>query len=436
MTPQRPLKTLHLTNAWHPTSGGVRSVYRTLIAAANALGRPMCLVVPGPVHAVEDVGRFARIYHVRAPQAWAVDSRYRLIMPTRYLLPWVTGVQQILRRERPDIVEVCDKYSLPYLAGLLRKGWAGGGIPRPTLVATSAERMDDAVATFVSASHVAQLGARWFMRSIYAPLFDYHVANSHYTADELRAVLPAHRQHVVHVCTPGLSAEAFRRLPGGETRQSLMELTGGDTRTRLLVYVGRLSREKNLVLLLDMMEALMTHEAAGGTNFRLLLAGEGPERRLLEAARTRLRGHVVLLGNLPGGQAVRRLLAAADVFVHPNPREPFGLAPLEAMAAELPVVAPDSGGILSYADDTTAWLAKPTGAAFAAAVRQVIEQPVRAAMRARVALDRAATFHEELVVPRFFSLLDSLHAQRLQDQAATTPDFIAGTLAGETATSR
>ena len=111
-------------------------------------------------------------------------------------------------------------------------------------------------------------------------------------------------------------------------------------------------------------------------------------------------------------------------------------APLEAMAAELPVVAPDSGGILSYADDTTAWLAKPTGAAFAAAVRQVIDQPVRAAMRARVALDRAATFHADLVVPRFFSLLDSLHAQRLQDQAATTAGFIAGTLAGETATSR
>ena len=157
---------------------------------------------------------------------------------------------------------------------------------------------------------------------------------------------------------------------------------------------------------------------------------------MLEAARARLRGHVVLLGNLPGGQAVRRLLAGADVFVHPNPREPFGLAPLEAMAAELPVVAPDTGGVLSYADDTTAWLAKPTGAAFAAAVRAVIEQPVRAAMRTCVALERAATFHEDLVVPRFFSLLDTLHAQRLQAQAAATPDFIAGTLTGSSATSR
>ncbi|MEQ1727401.1 MAG: glycosyltransferase [Vicinamibacterales bacterium] len=436
MTPPRPFKTLHLTNAWHPTSGGVRAVYRTMLGAANRLERPMRLVIPGPVHAVEDVGRFGRIYYVQAPRAFAVDSRYRLIMPTRYLLPWVTGLRQILDQEQPDIVEICDKYSLPYVAGLLRKRWLRCRAPRPTVVGTSAERMDDAVETFLSSSEVARSSVRWFMRSVYAPMFDYHVANSHYTADELRSVLPAHRQHVVHVSPPGVSGDAFRRLPGGDTRQSLMELTRGDSRTRLLVYVGRLSREKNLGLLVEMMEHLMAGEIAGETNFRLLLAGDGPERPMLEAARARLRGHVALLGNLPGGQAVRRLLASADVFVHPNPREPFGLAPLEAMAAELPVVAPDSGGVLSYADDTTAWLAKPTGAAFATAVRNVIEQPVRASMRARVALERAATFHEDLVVPRFFSLLDTLHDQRLQAQAAATPDFIAGTLTGRAATSR
>ncbi len=435
MTQPRPLKTLHLTNAWHPTSGGVRAVYRTMLAAANRLERPMRLVVPGPLHAVEEVGRFGRVYYVRAPHAFAVDSRYRLIMPTRYLLPWVTGLRQILELEQPDIVEICDKYSLPYVAGLLRKRWLPG-VSRPTLVGTSAERLDDAVETFLSASGAARRSARWFMRCVYAPMFDYHVANSHYTADELRSVLPAHRQHVVHVSPPGISGDVFRRLPGGDTRQALMELTGGDNRTRLLVYVGRLSREKNLGLLVEMMEQLLAHEAAGGTNFRLLLAGEGPERSMLETARRRLRGHITLLGNLPGGQAVRRLLAGADVFVHPNPREPFGLAPLEAMAAELPVVAPDTGGVLSYADDTTAWLAKPTADAFASAVRAVIEQPVRASMRARVALDRAAAFHEDLVVPRFFSLLDTLHAQRLQAQAAATSDFITGTLTGGAATSR
>ena len=46
--------------------------------------------------------------------------------------------------------------------------------------------------------------------------------------------------------------------------------------------------------------------------------------------------------------------ANADVFVHPNPKEPFGIAPLEAMASGVPTVAPDAGGILSYATDENA----------------------------------------------------------------------------------
>ena len=48
--------------------------------------------------------------------------------------------------------------------------------------------------------------------------------------------------------------------------------------------------------------------------------------------------------------------ANADVFVHPNPKEPFGIAPLEAMASGVPVVAPNSGGILSYATDENIWM--------------------------------------------------------------------------------
>ncbi len=34
------------------------------------------------------------------------------------------------------------------------------------------------------------------------------------------------------------------------------------------------------------------------------------------------------------------LLANTDVFIHPNPREPFGITPLEAMCSELPLWRP------------------------------------------------------------------------------------------------
>ena len=428
-------KTLHLTNAYHPTSGGIRTVYRTLLSTAEALERQIRLVVPGPRNAVETVGRFGVIYHVAAPRAFAVDRRYRLILPTKYLVPWVDGLRQILRAEQPDIIEVCDKHSLPYLAGLLRRGWVPG-VRRPTLVAMSAERFDDNVSTFVSSGRAASAFARWYMRDIYAPMFDVHLANSVYTAQELLDVLPAHRRQAVRISPPSLAADAFDVPPRADARAAMLALTGGDTRTRVLAYVGRLSREKNLGLLVDSLARLMAGEEAGGDLYHLAVAGEGPERALLEHARARLGGRLHLVGNLSGGVAVRHFLAGADLFVHPNPREPFGLAPLEAMACRVPVVVPDTGGVCTYATEETAWVARPTPQAFAQTIRRALEEREGTAARVAAAAMRATEFREQRVVPRYFAMLDALHRQRVSGQAGTIPEVIPGTMASEPAASR
>ena len=51
-----PIKTLHLTNAFHPASGGIRTFYRAMLAAANAERRYMRLVVPAEESRIEEVG--------------------------------------------------------------------------------------------------------------------------------------------------------------------------------------------------------------------------------------------------------------------------------------------------------------------------------------------------------------------------------------------
>ena len=112
-----PAKTLHITNAWHETSGGIRTFYRALMDHANEQGRLIRLVVPAARDRVEDAGPFARIYHVAAPHSPWVDRRYRLLLPHRFLPPGIGPLWQILRDEQPDIVEVCDKV----LAVLLRR---------------------------------------------------------------------------------------------------------------------------------------------------------------------------------------------------------------------------------------------------------------------------------------------------------------------------
>src|SRR6516225_8436697 len=99
------MKTLHLTNCWHPESGGISTFYRELLRQAEAERRQMRLVVPGAEDGVEEQGAYTRIYKVRGSPS-KLSPGYRIIMPPAYLLPW-GRVRQILAEERPDLVECC-----------------------------------------------------------------------------------------------------------------------------------------------------------------------------------------------------------------------------------------------------------------------------------------------------------------------------------------
>jgi hypothetical protein len=82
------IKTLHITNAYHSASGGIRAFYRAMLEAANRRGRSARLVVPGERSEVEEVGMCGRIYHVAARRAFMFDKRYRLLTPATYLPPF------------------------------------------------------------------------------------------------------------------------------------------------------------------------------------------------------------------------------------------------------------------------------------------------------------------------------------------------------------
>ncbi len=77
---------------------------------------------------------------------------------------------------------------------------------------------------------------------------------------------------------------------------------------------------------------------------KLLLIGDGPDRiRMEELCRSLdLCEDIRFLGNQ---NAIEELLAIADVFLLASEKESFGLAALEAMACEVPVISTDAGGI-------------------------------------------------------------------------------------------
>ena len=77
---------------------------------------------------------------------------------------------------------------------------------------------------------------------------------------------------------------------------------------------------------------------------KLLLVGDGPDRNRMEKLARELDCHRDLrfLGKL---EAVEEVLSVGDLFLMPSENESFGLAALEAMACEVPVVSTNAGGI-------------------------------------------------------------------------------------------
>jgi glycosyltransferase involved in cell wall biosynthesis len=109
---------------------------------------------------------------------------------------------------------------------------------------------------------------------------------------------------------------------------------------------GRLAPEKNHPVLIEALNRLL----AAGVDAHLLIVGEGPERKRLEAMVTEfgLQQRISLIGQQDD---VRPALAAMDVFVLPSTIETFSNAALEAMAMSRPILMSRVGGAAEMVSD-------------------------------------------------------------------------------------
>jgi len=133
--------------------------------------------------------------------------------------------------------------------------------------------------------------------------------------------VPADRIEVVGNFLP--SGPASRRAPFAKDG------------VRRVLMLSRLDRIKRVGLLFDALE-----RTPGLAALRFDVYGSGEEAAALRA-RARRHPNVTLHGFVPDAAAA---LASADLLLHTCPEEPFGLVLLEAFAAGVPVLVPNSGG--------------------------------------------------------------------------------------------
>ncbi len=195
------------------------------------------------------------------------------------------------------------------------------------------------------------------------------IAVSHFVANSLRASgIPAAAVRVVHDGVP---------LPEPPLPEECARLRAGcnfSPDQPLAGCAGYLLPEKGQEALIRAFPAV----AEKFPNLRLLLAGDGPCRRRLQALAEDLgvASAIRFFGHLENLDSFYRML---DLFLFPSLAEPLGSSLLTAMSYGLPVIAVASGGVPEVVDDTCGvLLPSPDPAKLGEAMIALLSNPERA----------------------------------------------------------
>jgi N-acetyl-alpha-D-glucosaminyl L-malate synthase BshA len=167
----------------------------------------------------------------------------------------------------------------------------------------------------------------------------------------------------------------------------------------LLVHVSNFRPVKRPVDCVEILSRVLQKEI----NTRMVMVGDGSERTNVEH-RARCLGvfdKCVFVGKQPN---IVDYLSAADVLLLPSEQESFGLAALEAMACEVPVIASRVGGIPEViTDGETGFLSEVGDVTKMAedAARLLTDPTLRRAMGKRARESAVTRYRTDIVIPRY-----------------------------------
>jgi phosphatidylinositol alpha 1,6-mannosyltransferase len=292
-----------VTEAYLPRVNGVSN---SVVQVARELGRrgvAHMVIAPGsPGDGDPDDVSVSRVRSIELPGIHDVD-----VAMTRS-----TSLVPVLRAFAPSVVHLAS----PFILG--SRGLAAArtlGVPSVAVFQTD-------VAGFARHYGLARLSF----------LADSIVRRVHRDATMTLAPSRASQQYLTDLGIPdvrrwGRGVDLDRFTPAARTRELHQHLGGGRP---LVGYVGRLAPEKRINSLRIL---------ADRADVQLVIIGDGPSRADLE----RLLPEAHFTGRLDGADLVSHV-ACLDVLVAPGEQETFCQVVQEAMACQVPVVAPAVGG--------------------------------------------------------------------------------------------
>lgn len=338
-----------VTDTYLPEINGVTTVVARMRRGLEERGHQVLVIAPRYPQPGSDERGVVRRPSMRCPAYSAI----------RLTLPWDPAVDRALSGFDPDLVHVVVEGPLGAIG---RRFALRQRIPLVTSFHTDFPR------------YARRYLGDWAVwpASRYLRWFHTPAALTQTPSEVTRRELLALGLDRIVVWGRGVDSKEFTPERRSAARRAALGI--GDS-TPLVLHVGRLAVEKDTDTLVAAFR--LAHERLGGRAV-FCVAGDGPRGRLVREALPFAR-HLGFLDRA----ALADLYSDGDLFVFPSPTETLGLVVLEAMAAGLPVISSDQGGVLENVRDGINGRLIPAGdaGAFAGAILELLEAPdVRAAM--------------------------------------------------------
>ncbi|ALW88747.1 N-acetyl-alpha-D-glucosaminyl L-malate synthase BshA [Deinococcus actinosclerus] len=222
---------------------------------------------------------------------------------------------------------------------------------------------------------------------------DHVTAVSHYLAAHTLEVFGVERE--IEVIHNFVDSDRFVRVTDPAVRARFAHPDEA-----LLVHVSNFRPVKRAADVVEVFARVASEIPA-----RLLMIGDGPERaKAMELAQSLgVIGRTHFLGSFPD---VETVLGISDLFLLPSQQESFGLAALEAMSCEVPVVASRAGGIPEVVQDgVTGFLADVGDVDTMAdrALRVLRNRELYLSMGQAGRQAAAGPFHPSVIVPQYLA---------------------------------
>lgn len=244
------------------------------------------------------------------------------------------------------------------------------------------------------------------VRRLYRPFVTHYVALSGHLQAYLCDGVGVPQSRVTRICN-GVDAVRFHPAPGG-LREAVMGSPFNATDLTVIGTVGRLQSVKDQVNLVRAFALLCARAPNMTAKARLMIVGDGPQRRDVEAevARSGVGDRIWLAGECHDVPATMR---GMDIFALPSRAEGISNTILEAMASGLPVIATSVGGNpeLVVAEETGSLVPAADSAALASELARYVADPVMARERGRAGRVRVEQYYSlSAMVERYARLYD------------------------------